>query len=239
MPSHVESQICRTIADVLEIDVSQVSPDQHFVNDLGANSLDVVEFVMRLEDHFKIEVPDDAADRVQTVGDLIQYICQLVIGPCEAETKALVAVASDHAGFALKSAIIRHLTKGERKLLDPGPAKPEPCDYPEYAVKVATAVVTGEAKYGILVCGTGAGMCITANKVPGIRAALVHSAYEARMTREHNDANVICLGSRVVGEGQAIEAVELFLATAFDPGDDGRHRRRVELIDAVEKTFAS
>lgn len=237
MTSHVESQICRTIADVLEIEVSQVSPAQHFVNDLGANSLDVVEFVMRLEDHFNIEVPDDAADRVQTVGDLIGYICQLVEGPCEAEVLVKVAIASDHAGFALKAALVKHLEGLERKYEDLGPEKPEPCDYPDYALKVATAVASGEAKFGILVCGTGAGMCITANKVPGVRAVLVHSTYEARMTREHNDANIICLGSRVVGEGQAIEAVELFLETEFDPGDDGRHRRRVELIEAVEKTF--
>lgn len=237
MSTDVTKTICNVIADVLETEPSEVSPEHHFVNDLGANSLDVVEFVMRLEDHFDVEVPDDAADSIQTVGDLVSYIEKLLSGDEHSHSMTTVAVGSDHAGLTLKNELLAHLQEAGLDVTDLGTNSEASTDYPDFAAKVATAVAVGETRFGVLVCGTGIGMCITANKVPGVRAALVHTTYEAEMARKHNDANVICFGARVIGSGQAEASLDTFLNTDFDPGDDGRHKRRVDLIEAVEESF--
>lgn len=142
-----------------------------------------------------------------------------------------VALASDHAGVALKAELVAELKRLGHTALDLGPATTDSVDYPDYAEKV-TGVVTGrEAELGVLICGTGTGMSITANKVHGIRAALCRSEFEARMARGHNDANVLCLGQRVTGGGLAIEILKAFLATSFE---GGRHAARVEKIRQVE-----
>jgi ribose 5-phosphate isomerase B len=142
-----------------------------------------------------------------------------------------VALASDHAGVALKAELVAGLKKLGHAALDLGPEGTGPVDYPDYAVRVTKAVTSGEASLGVLVCGTGIGMSITANKVHGIRAALCHTEFEARMSRMHNDANVLCLGQRVTGVGLALAILEAFLTTSFE---GGRHADRVEKIRQLE-----
>ncbi|MGQ9779464.1 MAG: ribose 5-phosphate isomerase B [Bacillota bacterium] len=145
-----------------------------------------------------------------------------------------VAVASDHAGFYLKEEICAYLRDQGIPFRDFGVYGAEPADYPDQAVLVAEAVAKDEYRYGILVCGTGVGMAITANKVPGIRAVVCSDTFSARMARAHNDCNVLCLGGRVVGPGLAVELVAAFLATEF-LGE--RHARRVEKITALEEKY--
>jgi ribose 5-phosphate isomerase B len=144
----------------------------------------------------------------------------------------LVGISSDHGGFHLKSEIVRLVEELGHTCDDLGPHDPGAVDYPDYAQKVAAAVAEGLFDRGILVCGTGQGMAITANKVKGIRAAVCQDAYSARMSREHNGANVLCLGERVVGTGLAAEIVKTWLETEFS-GED-RHSRRVAKIHALE-----
>lgn len=141
-----------------------------------------------------------------------------------------VAIGADHAGFALKSQVMRHF--GGVEWLDQGTFSEESCDYPDVADKVAAMVAAGEADTGILICGTGAGMAIAANKVPGIRAVACSDTYTARLTRLHNDANVLCIGARVVGFGMAAELVGVWLNTPFDGGE--RHLRRLAKVAAIE-----
>ncbi len=138
-----------------------------------------------------------------------------------------IAIGADHAGFQLKEALIKGIL-APHEVLDLGTHSPhEPVDYPEYAFAVAEAVANEKAEYGILVCGTGIGMAMAASRVPGIRAATCTNVYMARMARAHNDANVLCLGGRVLGIGLAEEIVRVFLATPFE---GGRHARRLALI---------
>jgi ribose 5-phosphate isomerase B len=144
---------------------------------------------------------------------------------------AIVALASDHAGVDLKAELGEELKKQGHEVLDLGPATTASVDYPDYAVKVAQAITSGRANLGVLVCGTGIGMSITANKVHGIRAALCHTEFEARMSRMHNDANVLCLGQRVTGVGLANDILKAFLGASFE---GGRHAGRVEKIRQVE-----
>ncbi len=144
---------------------------------------------------------------------------------------ANIAIASDHAGFALKSELVAELGKLGHTALDFGPADTASVDYPDFATKVTAAVNDGKATLGVLVCGTGIGMSIAANKVHGIRAALCHTEFEARATRQHNDANVLCLGQRVTGVGVALEILKVFTSTAFE---GGRHQNRVAKISAIE-----
>jgi ribose 5-phosphate isomerase B len=144
---------------------------------------------------------------------------------------ATIPIASDHAGFALKQELVSELGKLGHAALDLGPADVSSVDYPDYAVKVTEAVTSGKASLGVLICGTGMGMAITANKVHGIRAALCRTEFEARMSRQHNDANVLCLGQRVTGAGLAIEILKAFLGADFE---GGRHAARVDKIKAVE-----
>lgn len=144
---------------------------------------------------------------------------------------ANIAIASDHAGFALKAELAAELGKLGHTALDLGPADTSSVDYPDFAAKVTAAINDGKAALGVLVCGTGIGMSISANKVHGIRAALCHTEFEARATRQHNDANVLCLGQRVTGVGVALEILRVFLSTGFE---GGRHANRVEKLRALE-----
>lgn len=143
-----------------------------------------------------------------------------------------IAFASDHAGLVLKNELVKELQKiAAFEAIDLGPSTPDSVDYPDFAVKVTEALATKQAAFGVLVCGTGLGMSIAANKVHGIRAVLCHTEFEARMGRMHNDANVVCLGQRVTGSGVAIEIMRAFLAASFE---GGRHAIRVEKINALE-----
>lgn len=149
-----------------------------------------------------------------------------------------IAIASDHAGKELKTFVIDFLNLTNNTVLDYGVAADSSgsVDYPDYADIVASEVSSGRADRGILICGTGIGMCIAANKFPGVRAALVVDEFTARMSRAHNDANVLCLGSRTVNHQRAIDFVKLWLGTEFE---EGRHRVRVGKIGAIEKRLGS
>lgn len=138
-----------------------------------------------------------------------------------------IYAGSDHAGLGLKKQLVQHLRNEGHEVEDVGTHDHESTDYPDYAVRVAEAVAEGKAVYGLLVCGTGQGMAMAANKVNGIRAAVCHDTFSARSTRAHNDANVLCIGERVVGVGLAEDIVHAFLKTDFE---GGRHARRVEKI---------
>lgn len=141
----------------------------------------------------------------------------------------MIAVGSDHGGFELKREILAHLKKRGMEYLDLGTYSAESCDYPEYAKAVANAVASGKCEKGIVVCGTGIGVSITANKVKGIRCALCGDCFTAEMTRLHNDANVLALGARVVGTGLALKITDTFLDTEFS--NEARHIRRIEMIE--------
>jgi ribose 5-phosphate isomerase B len=139
-----------------------------------------------------------------------------------------LAIGSDHAGLALKQKLLEHLANSGHQLHDVGTHSTDSTDYPDYAKAVAIQVAGGEADLGVLVCGTGQGMAMTANKVAGIRAAVCADTFSAHATREHNDANVLCIGDRVVGAGLAVEILDAFLGAQFE---GGRHARRVALIE--------
>lgn len=140
-------------------------------------------------------------------------------------TARTVALASDHAGYDLKTQIAASLTGAGYTVLDFGTNGPESVDYPDFAAAVAAAVTDGRAERGVLVCGSGIGISIAANRHPGVRAALVHDVTTARLSRQHNDANVIALGARIVGPEIAKDCVDTFLNTAFEGGE--RHSRRI------------
>lgn len=143
----------------------------------------------------------------------------------------MLAIGCDHGGFALKGAILRHLDARGLEYKDYGTYSEASCDYPDYARAVAEAVARGEAEFGILICGTGIGVSIAANKVPGVRAALCGDCFSAEATREHNDANILALGARVVGEGLALKIVDTFLDTPFS--NDERHIRRIRKLEGT------
>ena len=143
----------------------------------------------------------------------------------------MIAIGSDHGGVNLKALIKNFVESKGYEAVDFGTFDNASCDYPDYAKKVCDAVVDGEAECGILVCGTGIGMSLAANKVKGIRAAVCGDYFSAKFTRAHNDSNILCLGQRVVGEGLAIELVKIFLATEFE---GGRHATRVNKIEEIE-----
>ena len=143
----------------------------------------------------------------------------------------MIAIGSDHGGFALKQEIMRHLEAAGYAFKDFGTYSADSCDYPVYGEAVARAVASGEFERGILICGTGIGISISANKVKGVRAALCGDCYSAEMTRRHNDANILALGARVLGTGLALKIVDTFLTTEFE---GGRHARRVAMIHDIE-----
>ena len=142
----------------------------------------------------------------------------------------MIAIGCDHAGFSLKTDIIAHLSQKHIQLMDMG-CGGEPADYPEIALSVANEVASGNCELGILICGTGIGMSIAANKIKGIRAALCSDSVSTKFTRLHNDSNVMCMGARTLGPGLASELAEIFLTTEFE---GGRHQRRVDLITDLE-----
>jgi len=146
-----------------------------------------------------------------------------------------IAIGADHGGFHLKEVIICHLKEQGKEVIDFGTYGCDSCDYPDYAVPVCEAVLSGQADFGILICGTGIGISISANKIPGIRCALLGDIYSAKATRLHNDANVMALGGRVVGDGLALELVDAFLNTEFS-GEE-RHVNRINKIAALEKQY--
>lgn len=141
-----------------------------------------------------------------------------------------IAVGSDHGGFLLKEAVKEYLEKAGHQVLDFGTHDAVSSDYPPHAVQVAKAVVEGQAERGVLICGSGLGMCITANRFHGVRAALAASDEHARLGRQHNDANILCLGERLTPKDQALEMLKIFLETPFD---GGRHQRRIDEIDEL------
>ena len=140
-----------------------------------------------------------------------------------------IIIGSDHAGFKLKETCKTHLEKsGEHQITDAGVFSTASSDYPKIAQQVAQSISAGEFERGILICGTGIGMSITANRYKGVRAALCYNIFGARMSRLHNDANILALGERVLGEGLALEILDVFLKTEFE---GGRHKSRIDLID--------
>ena len=145
-----------------------------------------------------------------------------------------IAIGSDHAGVELKAALGRHLEAAGYRVIDKGPFDGASVDYPDYAAAVARGVRDGEAARGILICGTGIGMSIAANKVRGVRAALVHDPLTASLAAEHNNANVLCFGARLHAEAYALTMVDHWLGASFEP----RHERRVDKIHAIETAEA-
>ena len=143
-----------------------------------------------------------------------------------------IALGADHAGYLLKDRIRQYVTDRGYLVLDEGTNTSDSVDYPDYALKVAEDVASGRAERGILVCGSGIGMAITANKVCGIRAANISSAYEAQMSREHNNLNVLTLGARILDESDAMHIVQIWLDTPFS---GGRHSGRLDKIHEIEK----
>ena len=140
-----------------------------------------------------------------------------------------IAMANDHSAVEMKNEIKAYVESKGYEVIDFGTNSSESCDYPAYGEKVGRAVASGEAKYGIAICGTGIGISITANKIKGIRAALCSDTFSAHATREHNDANILAMGARVVGEGLALDIVDTFLETEFS--NDERHIRRINQIE--------
>ena len=143
----------------------------------------------------------------------------------------MIAIASDHGGYALKEKIKSHLEELGLPCRDFGTYSEDSCDYPQFGAAAARAVASGEAEKGIVICGTGIGISIAANKIHGIRCALCGDCYSAELTRQHNDANMLALGARVTGDGLALKIVDIFLNTDFL---GGRHARRVGQLMALE-----
>lgn len=141
----------------------------------------------------------------------------------------MIGIGSDHGGFEMKEAVKKHLEERGLEYKDFGTYSADSCDYPVYGRAVAKAVASGECDRGIIICGTGIGISITANKVKGIRAALCSDCFSAQATREHNDANILAMGARVLGEGLALKIVDTFLDTPFS--GDPRHVRRISMIE--------
>jgi ribose 5-phosphate isomerase B len=142
-----------------------------------------------------------------------------------------IIIGSDHAGYSIKEMLKTFLISHGHDVEDMGPSNEDSCDYPDFAVSVAASVLSRRENRGILVCGTGIGMCITANKCKGIRAALCHNIETARMSRAHNNANILCLGARVLNVDRIREIVMAWLETPFE---EGRHARRLEKIQKLE-----
>ena len=146
-----------------------------------------------------------------------------------------IAVGTDHAGFPLKAPAIAELQSLGHEVLDKGTDSNEAVDYPDYAQAVAEAVMRGEADRGLLLCGSGVGACVAANKVPGVRAATCHDTYSAHQGVEHDDANVLCLGARVVGENLALEIIRAWDGARFSEAE--RHKRRLGKLNAIEAKY--
>lgn len=149
------------------------------------------------------------------------------------ETHMIIALGSDHGGYELKNTILDHLKKSNIQTIDLGTTSTAACDYPDFAVLVCEAVLSKKADLGILACGTGIGVSISANKINGIRCALLGDVFSAKASRAHNDANVMAIGGRVIGPGLALEIVDAFVTSKFS-GEE-RHQRRIDKIMNLEK----
>jgi ribose 5-phosphate isomerase B len=147
-------------------------------------------------------------------------------------TSKRIVLSSDHAAIGLRQAIAAHITAKGWEAVDIGPTTPESTPYPRHGAEAAQRVASGDCRFGIIVCGTGQGIMMAANKVKGIRCGVCSDTFSARMIRQHNDANMLSLGTRVLGEGLALEIVDAFLGAEFE---GGRHATRVEMIVALEK----
>lgn len=147
----------------------------------------------------------------------------------------MISLGCDHGGYELKEAIKKSLEEKGIEYKDYGTYSKESVDYPQFALAVAESVANGESESGIICCGTGIGVSIVANKVPGVRAAVVGDVFSARATKEHNNANVVCLGARVIGEGLALLIVEEWLNAEFQ---GGRHQDRIDLIKKIEEQYS-
>jgi RpiB/LacA/LacB family sugar-phosphate isomerase len=146
-----------------------------------------------------------------------------------------IAIGADHAGFELKECVKARLLEWKQDVLDLGTNSAKPVDYPDYAEAVAKTLLAGEAERGLIICGSGVGASVSANKLPGIRAGLCHDTYSARQGVEHDDMNVLVLGARIIGTEVARELLDNFLAAKFNGAE--RHRRRVDKIRALEKRY--
>lgn len=147
-------------------------------------------------------------------------------------TPARIVLSSDHAAIDLRQAIAKHIAAQGWEVVDIGPTSPESTHYPKHGEAAALKVASGDCQLGIVVCGTGQGIMMAANKVKGIRCGVCHDTFSAAMIRAHNDANMLSLGARVVGEGLALDVVDAFLSTEFE---GGRHATRVDMIKALEE----
>ena len=143
-----------------------------------------------------------------------------------------IAIAADHGGFELKDSMVEYIKSLGNEVMDLGTNSADSVDYPDYAKKVCEEIQQGNSDFGILICGTGIGMSLAANKFEGIRAACVSDVYSAKMSRNHNNANVLCIGARVIGDEVAKLIIKTFLENEFEAG---RHQRRVDKIMAIEK----
>jgi ribose 5-phosphate isomerase B len=144
-----------------------------------------------------------------------------------------IALGVDHAGFPLKGTLLEFLTSEGHEVLDLGTHSTDSVDYPDFAKAVGEAVLSGRVERGLIVCGSGIGACVAANKLPGIRAALCHDSYSARQGVTHDDVNILCLGARVIGPSLALEVLRVWLAARFSEGE--RHQRRLAKIEQLEK----
>lgn len=151
--------------------------------------------------------------------------------------KEKVAVGADHAGFPLKVHVLEYLKKKEYEVIDLGTFSEEPCDYPDFAEAVGEAVSSGKADIGVVLCGSGVGACVAANKIRGVRAGLCHDTFSAHQGREDDDTNVLCMGCRVIGQNLALEVLESFLKAKFTGLE--RHQRRLNKVLAIEKKYCS
>ena len=142
-----------------------------------------------------------------------------------------IAIGSDHAGFELKSALLAWLHQAGHEVIDVGTDSLDSCDYPVFGAAVGRAVASGSADLGVAVCGSGEGICMAANKIPGVRAGVIRTAEDAELTRRHNNANVACFGGRVTAVAEAQDALDVFIKTGFD---GGRHQRRVDLLAELD-----
>lgn len=146
-----------------------------------------------------------------------------------------IAVGADHAGFPLKDPVVKYLKSAGFEVLDFGTNNTDPVDYPDFAIKVGEAIREGKAEMGVVLCGSGVGACVAANKIPGVRAGLCHDTFSARQGREDDDTNVLCMGARVVGESLAMEILKSFVNAKFSGLE--RHVRRLNKVISVEKRY--
>jgi ribose 5-phosphate isomerase B len=144
-----------------------------------------------------------------------------------------IAVAADHAGFPLKALVLQFLLSAGHEVIDLGTHSSDPVDYPDYARAIAESILSGQSTEGILLCGSGVGACVVANKFPGIRAGLCHDTYSAHQSREHDDCNVLCMGPRIIGDKLALEIVRTWIDAKFT-GEE-RHVKRLDKLKAIER----